>query len=158
MYYSQSPNPELLPAPQHPIFIAIFERVGVDEQRGRTAWSSTVTVASPSSHPNSRQKLSARYWYDGQYVHNAKEDAAEVALRTLTNAGSPAGGGGSSSGTSGSGSYGGLSGATSPSATYPTASAGWGAPIGRGGVGQTQGQAGAWPRSPPAGSWGRVER
>jgi len=26
------------------------------------------------------QHIAARYWYDGQYVHNAKEDAAEVAL------------------------------------------------------------------------------
>lgn len=27
--------------------------------------------------------ISARYWYDGQYIHNAKEDAAEVALKKL---------------------------------------------------------------------------
>ncbi|MCJ1486505.1 hypothetical protein MMC06_006682, partial [Schaereria dolodes] len=47
-------------------------------QGGRTAWSSTVTL---SSIPTT---ISARYWYDGQYVHNAKEDAAEVAYRTLT--------------------------------------------------------------------------
>lgn len=46
---------------------------------GRTAWSSTVTVQG--------QNISARYWYDGQYVNNAKEDAAEVALKHLT--GSP---------------------------------------------------------------------
>lgn len=26
----------------------------------------------------------ARYWYDGAYMDQAKEDAAEVALRTLT--------------------------------------------------------------------------
>jgi hypothetical protein len=44
---------------------------------GRTAWSSTVTV--------SGQNISARYWYDGQYLHNAKEDAAEVALKVLGN-------------------------------------------------------------------------
>lgn len=25
----------------------------------------------------------ARYWYDGQYVYNAKEDAAHVALERL---------------------------------------------------------------------------
>ena len=25
----------------------------------------------------------ARYWYDGQYVNNAREDAAEVALQQL---------------------------------------------------------------------------
>ncbi|KAM0159047.1 hypothetical protein ACHAQE_000789 [Botrytis cinerea] len=43
---------------------------------GRTAWSSTVTVQG--------QNISARFWYDGQYVNNAKEDAAEVALNRLT--------------------------------------------------------------------------
>ena len=43
---------------------------------GRTAWSSTVTVQG--------QQISARFWYDGQYVDNAKEDAAEVALKHLT--------------------------------------------------------------------------
>ncbi|CAG8041457.1 unnamed protein product [Penicillium olsonii] len=43
--------------------------------RGRTAWSSTVTVQG--------QNIAARYWYDGQYINNAKEDAAEVALKTL---------------------------------------------------------------------------
>ncbi|KAJ5675758.1 hypothetical protein N7462_008655 [Penicillium macrosclerotiorum] len=42
---------------------------------GRTAWSSTVTVQG--------QNIAARYWYDGQYINNAKEDAAEVALKTL---------------------------------------------------------------------------
>ncbi|KAJ5480903.1 hypothetical protein N7539_006797 [Penicillium diatomitis] len=44
-------------------------------QGGRTAWSSTVTVQG--------QNIAARYWYDGQYINNAKEDAAEVALKTL---------------------------------------------------------------------------
>lgn len=42
---------------------------------GRTAWSSTVTVQG--------QNIAARYWYDGQFINNAKEDAAEVALKTL---------------------------------------------------------------------------
>ena len=42
---------------------------------GRTAWSSTVTVQG--------RNIAARYWYDGQYINNAKEDAAEVALQTL---------------------------------------------------------------------------
>lgn len=42
---------------------------------GRTAWSSTVTVEG--------QSIAARYWYDGQYLNNAKEDAAEVALQKL---------------------------------------------------------------------------
>ncbi|KAJ5996496.1 hypothetical protein N7522_008156 [Penicillium canescens] len=44
---------------------------------GRTAWSSTVTVQGiPTA-------IAARYWYDGQFVNNAKEDAAEVALKLL---------------------------------------------------------------------------
>ncbi|KAJ5681637.1 uncharacterized protein N7477_001577 [Penicillium maclennaniae] len=43
---------------------------------GRTAWSSTVIVQG--------QSFSARYWYDGQYINNAKEDAAEVALGALS--------------------------------------------------------------------------
>jgi len=30
------------------------------------------------------QHIAARFWYDGQYVNNAKEDAAEVALQQLT--------------------------------------------------------------------------
>ncbi|KAJ5045615.1 hypothetical protein EN45_030330 [Penicillium chrysogenum] len=42
---------------------------------GRTAWSSTVTVQG--------QNIAARYWYDGQFINNAREDAAEVALKTL---------------------------------------------------------------------------
>ena len=42
---------------------------------GRTAWSSTVTIEGTT--------VSARYWYDGQWVDNAKEDAAEVALQQL---------------------------------------------------------------------------
>ena len=43
---------------------------------GRTAWSSTVTVQG--------QNISARFWYDGEHINNAKEDAAEVALKHLT--------------------------------------------------------------------------
>jgi hypothetical protein len=42
---------------------------------GRTAWSATVTI--------SGQNVAARYWYDGQFINNAKEDAAEVALMRL---------------------------------------------------------------------------
>ena len=30
----------------------------------------------------SEHTATARYWYDGTYVNTAKEDAAEVALRT----------------------------------------------------------------------------
>lgn len=29
------------------------------------------------------QHIAARYWYDGQYVNNAREDAAERALQAL---------------------------------------------------------------------------
>ncbi|MCJ1267588.1 hypothetical protein MMC22_007473 [Lobaria immixta] len=57
---------------QTPIFNIVSDRRG-----GRTAWSSTVTI---SGH----HIVQARYWYDGQYVNNAKEDAAEVALQQLT--------------------------------------------------------------------------
>ena len=61
-----------------PVFNIVSDRRG-----GRTAWSSTVTI-------RGNQTIHARFWYDGQYVNNAKEDAAEVALQTLTGApGSP---------------------------------------------------------------------
>ncbi|EXJ91210.1 hypothetical protein A1O1_04320 [Capronia coronata CBS 617.96] len=55
-----------------PIFNIVSDRRG-----GRTAWSATVTIQG--------QNLAARYWYDGQYLHNAKEDAAEVACTKLRN-------------------------------------------------------------------------
>ena len=42
---------------------------------GRTAWSSTVTIRG--------RNIPARFWYDGTFLHNAKEDAAEVALNIL---------------------------------------------------------------------------
>jgi len=42
---------------------------------GRTAWSSRVKVQG--------RTFGARYWYDGNYVNNAREDAAEVALMVL---------------------------------------------------------------------------
>ena len=42
---------------------------------GRTAWSSTVTIRG--------RNIAARFWYDGQFINNAKEDAAEVALNLL---------------------------------------------------------------------------
>ena len=48
----------------------------LSDRRGkRTAWSCTVSV--------SGQNVPARYWYDGQYVNTAKEDAAEAALQKL---------------------------------------------------------------------------
>ncbi|KAJ5565157.1 hypothetical protein N7513_001399 [Penicillium frequentans] len=55
-----------------PIFNIVSDRRG-----GRTAWSSTVLVQG--------RTVAARYWYDGQYINNAKEDAAEVALGLLQN-------------------------------------------------------------------------
>ncbi|KAL8748399.1 MAG: hypothetical protein Q9184_007332, partial [Pyrenodesmia sp. 2 TL-2023] len=54
-----------------PIFSIVSDRRG-----GRTAWSSTVTISG-------QHVIQARFWYDGQYVNNAKEDAAEVALQQL---------------------------------------------------------------------------
>ena len=46
-----------------------------DRRGGRTAWSSTVEVQGMT--------FQARFWYDGQFVHNAKEDAAQSALDRL---------------------------------------------------------------------------
>ncbi|CZT19530.1 uncharacterized protein RCC_05381 [Ramularia collo-cygni] len=46
-----------------------------DRRGGRTAWSCVVTVQG--------NQFPARFWYDGQYVHNAREDAAEKALQAL---------------------------------------------------------------------------
>ena len=43
---------------------------------GRTAWSCVVSVAGAGSFP-------ARFWYDGTYINNAREDAAEKALQML---------------------------------------------------------------------------
>ncbi|KHJ33251.1 hypothetical protein EV44_g3460 [Erysiphe necator] len=53
-----------------PVFHIMSDRRG-----GRTAWSSTVTVQG--------QTIAARFWYDGQYLSNAIEDAAEHALDYL---------------------------------------------------------------------------
>jgi len=55
---------------QLPVFNIVSDRRG-----GRTAWSSTVNVSGRS--------MSARYWYAGEYIFNAREDAAEVALKQL---------------------------------------------------------------------------
>ncbi|TDZ29929.1 hypothetical protein C8035_v003726 [Colletotrichum spinosum] len=54
-----------------PVFQIVSDRRG-----GRTAWSSRVTVHG--------RTLSARFWYDGKNINNAKEDAAEMALNYLT--------------------------------------------------------------------------
>ncbi|RKU48642.1 hypothetical protein DL546_009168 [Coniochaeta pulveracea] len=60
---------------EYQIAAPIFQIVS-DRRGGRTAWSSRVTVHG-SVH-------SARFWYDGKNLANAKEDAAEVALTWLT--------------------------------------------------------------------------
>ncbi|KAI0509695.1 hypothetical protein F5B22DRAFT_648716 [Xylaria bambusicola] len=44
---------------------------------GRTAWSSVVVVYG--------KRIEARYWYDGNNLNNAREDAAEAALHWLSN-------------------------------------------------------------------------
>jgi hypothetical protein len=43
---------------------------------GRTAWSTITTI--------NGVPYAARFWYDGEYIAQAKEDSAEVALRSLT--------------------------------------------------------------------------
>jgi len=57
-------------------FRAPIYQIASDRRGGRTAWSSTVEIQGTT--------IPARYWYDGQYVHNAKEDAAQVALERLS--------------------------------------------------------------------------
>ncbi|KKA30012.1 hypothetical protein TD95_004401 [Thielaviopsis punctulata] len=46
-----------------------------DRRGGRTAWSSRVLL--------NGQTFSARFWYDGKNLNNAKEDAAEVSFNYL---------------------------------------------------------------------------
>ncbi|KAI0198414.1 hypothetical protein F4808DRAFT_262064 [Astrocystis sublimbata] len=46
-----------------------------DRRGGRTAWSSVVHVYG--------QRFQARYWYDGNNLNNAREDAAEAAFLWL---------------------------------------------------------------------------
>lgn len=52
------------------------KKTDIGSTGGRTAWSSTVTIAGAT--------VLARYWYDGNHANNAKEDAAEVALIQLS--------------------------------------------------------------------------
>ncbi|KAK2036759.1 hypothetical protein LZ31DRAFT_482840, partial [Colletotrichum somersetense] len=63
-----------------PVFQIVSDRRGMlaaeSRDDGRTAWSSQVTVHG--------RTLSARFWYDGKNLNNAKEDAAEMALNYLT--------------------------------------------------------------------------
>lgn len=51
--------------------------VASDRRGGRTAWSCSVVVYS--------RTFNARYWYDGSYIGNAKEDCAQVAVDWLYN-------------------------------------------------------------------------
>ena len=44
---------------------------------GRTAWSAVVNI------PGYFRPVSAKYWYDGQYVMNAYEDASQEGLLLL---------------------------------------------------------------------------
>lgn len=53
-----------------PVFQLLSDRRG-----GRTAWSSQVTVQGKTH--------TARFWYDGNNLNNAKEDAAECAVSWL---------------------------------------------------------------------------
>ncbi|KAL4932303.1 uncharacterized protein BDV17DRAFT_287831 [Aspergillus undulatus] len=46
-----------------------------DRRGGRTAWSCHVIAKG--------RTFAARYWFDGDYVQNAMEDAAEVALKEI---------------------------------------------------------------------------
>ena len=54
-----------------PLYTTLSDRRG-----GRTAWSSTVNVAG--------EIFAAFYWYDGTYIQNAMEDAAQIALKSLS--------------------------------------------------------------------------
>lgn len=56
---------------RRPIYNEVSDRRG-----GRTAWSTVVDVE--GTH------YTARFWYDGKFQNNAREDAAEVALGYLT--------------------------------------------------------------------------
>lgn len=54
------------------LFISLTVSIGAG---GRTAWSCTVTVQG--------RTFSARFFYDSQYIDNAKDDASEIALNSL---------------------------------------------------------------------------
>ncbi|RYN41984.1 hypothetical protein AA0113_g8083 [Alternaria arborescens] len=56
---------------QEPAYTDLSDRRG-----GRTAWSTMVTI--------NGNNFQARFWYDCAYLPNAKEDCAEIALRSLT--------------------------------------------------------------------------
>jgi len=50
--------------------------ISSDRRGGRTAWTAIAVV--------SGIKVPARFWYDGKFMDNAKEDAAEVAYFLCT--------------------------------------------------------------------------
>lgn len=50
-----------------------------DRRGGRTAWSSIVTFGNVQN----QRIVPARFWYNGSNVNNAREDAAENALKIL---------------------------------------------------------------------------
>jgi len=49
--------------------------IASDRRGGRTAWSSAVDVHGST--------YNACFWYDGKYIENAKEDAANVAIERM---------------------------------------------------------------------------
>lgn len=67
--------------PNHPFLnffflLKIFGKNLTPTVGGRTAWSTIVAV--------NGVPYSARFWYDGKYVEQAKQDAAEVAFTAIT--------------------------------------------------------------------------
>lgn len=58
-----------------PFFDIFFHITDLNSSGGRTAWSCDVQVLDKSYR--------SRFWYDGAYLNNAKEDAAEVALQQM---------------------------------------------------------------------------
>ncbi|ODA82429.1 hypothetical protein RJ55_00936 [Drechmeria coniospora] len=67
-----------------PVFHLVSDRRG-----GRTAWSSRVMVCG--------EMMEARFWYDGNNLYNAREDAAEIAVNWLVSAANSVSDGGMSS-------------------------------------------------------------
>lgn len=66
---------ELKKSNAHRLLTTTGDTDGLFSSGGRTAWSSTVKIQG--------QTFAARYWYDGPYLNNAREDAAEVVIKML---------------------------------------------------------------------------
>lgn len=64
-----------------PTFVTVSDRRG-----GRTAWS-TVTVIKPKHSPEAF--FPAKFWYSGENAAQSKQDAAQTALRVLTDTPDP---------------------------------------------------------------------